>query len=318
MLTCGTILPPPPPTHVNYYKTASCEPRRIHEWGECRNKESVQYQHKKVGILYIGLARYIVFWKDFYLSSEKYFLPGIEKQYFVFTDEEDKIEKKDNVTVYHQESLGNWVKNTVYRYKILLEHQEDYSDCDYLYFFNANTLFRKKVTPKEFIPGEKDNYLLCLSPTFYIGHHKDTWPYERRPESCAYIPYGEGNYYYQSAIFGGRRKEYLELLNTCNEWVQKDEENNIVARVVDESHINKYFLDKRIKVVDSKYGRGEDLFCRYCKIILRDKYKVLGDYYLNLKGWDKPEKFSFKRYSLIRFLRKCVNRVLFKYWDIRY
>jgi hypothetical protein len=272
----------------------------------------------KVGIIYIGLARYIVFWKDFYLSSEKYFLPGIEKQYFVFTDEEDKIEKKDNITVYHQESFGNWAKNTMYRFKIFLEHQEDYSDCDYLYFFNANTLFRKKVTPKEFIPEEKDNYLIALSPDFYIGHHKDTWPYERRPESCACIPYGQGRYYYQGAVYGGRRQEFMELTRTCDEWVRRDEEKNIVAHVVDESHLNKYLLDKKIKAVGSKYGRGEDLFYWYCKIILRDKYKVLGDYYMEVKEWYKPEKFSLKRYSLWRFLRKSLNRILFKYWNIRY
>jgi hypothetical protein len=271
----------------------------------------------KVGILYIGVARYIVFWKDFYLSSEKYFLPGIEKQYFVFTDE--KIEKKDNITVYHQESFGSWAKNTLYRYKMILEHQEDYSECNYLYFFNANTLFRKKVTPQEFIPEEKDNYLIALSPDFYKGLHKDSWPYERRSGSCACIPYGQGHYYYQGAIYGGRKQEYLKLMKTCDEWVRKDEKNNIVACVVDESHLNKYLLDKKIKVVGSKYGKGEneDLgFYWGCKIILRDKYRILGAYYTKLKGY-KPEKFSFKRYSLKRFLRKTINKILFEYRNTR-
>jgi hypothetical protein len=271
----------------------------------------------KIGVLYIGLARYSVFWKDFYLSGEKYFLPEIEKKYFVFTDKE--IEKKDNVIVYHQESFGCWEKNTMYRFRIFLEHQEDYSDCDYLYFFNANTLFRKKVTPKEFIPEEKDNYLIALSPDLYRGYHKDSWPYERRPESCACIPYGQGSYYYQGAVYGGRKEEFLELTKTCDEWVRKDEEKDIVACVVDESHLNKYLLDKRVKVVGSKYGKGEDVgFYWYCKIILRDKYKVLGDYYLVVKPGYKPEKFSFKSYSLKRFLRKTINKILFKYRNARF
>ncbi|MDR0575926.1 MAG: hypothetical protein LBG96_18200 [Tannerella sp.] len=290
----------------------------------------------KVGIFYIGVARYSVFWKDFYLSSEKYFLPGIDKQYFVFTDNDDEItsslsncekilggdnytSQANNVTIYHQESFGSWVKNVLYRYKMILGHQEDYADCDYLYFFNANTLFRKKVTPKEFIPQKKDNYLIALSPDFYIGHHKDSWPYERRPESCACIPYGKGDYYYQSAIYGGRKQEYLELLRTCDEWVRKDEEKDIVACIGDESHFNKYLLDKRVKVVGSKYGKGEDVgFYWYCKIILRDKYKVLGDYYMEVKPGYKPEKFSFKRYSLKRFLRKIIKRILLKYRNARF
>jgi hypothetical protein len=247
-------------------------------------------------------------WKDFYLSSEKYFLPGIEKQYFVFTDEE--IEKIDNIVVYHQKSLGNWVKNVTCRYKMLLEHQEEgYFNYDYLYFFNANTLFRKKITPKEFIPEEKDNYLLALSFDYNRYKHRDSCPYERRSESCAYIPYGEGRYYYQSGIFGGRRKEFVELLNTCDEWTRKDEANNIRACGQDESYINKYLLDKTIKVVGNKYGKGEDAgFYWHCKIIFRDKYKILGEKFLEVKPWYKPRKFSLRNYSVKRFLRKMINR----------
>jgi hypothetical protein len=275
-------------------------------------------QVRRVGILFIGLARYTVFWKDFYLSSEKFFLPGIEKQYFVFTDEDDKIEKYDNVTVYHQESFGCWAKNTMYRFRLFLERENDFSECDYLYFFNANTLFGRKVTPKEFVPEEKDGYIVALAPTLYRGHHKDTWPYERRPESCACIPYGQGNYYYQGAVYGGRKKEFLALCKTCYEWVCKDEENNLVARIVDESHLNKYLLDKKIKAVGSKYGKGEDMgFFWYCKIILRDKYKVLGDDFLKIKPGYKPEKFSLKRYSLTRFIRKMINRLMLKYRNRR-
>jgi hypothetical protein len=269
----------------------------------------------KVGILYICVARYSVFWKDFYRSAEKYFLPGIEKKYFVLTDEE--IEKKDNVTVYHQESFGSWVKNVRYRYRMILKHQEDYSDCDYLYFFNANTLFRKKITPEEFVPGEKDNYLLALSFDYNRSKHQDLFPYERRPESCAYIPYGEGHYYYQSGVFGGRRPEYLKLITTCNEWVQEDEANNLTD-LQDEVYMNKYLLDKKIKMVGSKYGKGETLdFYWYYKIIFRDKYKVLGQYYMDIKEWYVPQKFSFKQYSLKRFLRKTINRIIFKYRDAR-
>ena len=42
----------------------------------------------KIGILYIGIGRYICFWKDFYDSCEKFLIPEAEKHYYVFTDNE--------------------------------------------------------------------------------------------------------------------------------------------------------------------------------------------------------------------------------------
>ncbi|MDR1983083.1 MAG: hypothetical protein LBQ08_04805, partial [Holosporaceae bacterium] len=192
-------------------------------------------QNLCVGILYVGMAKYAVLWKDFYLSSEKYFLPTLKKHYFVFTDEDEKIGNHHNVTIYHTESLGNWVQNAMFRFQAFLDHQKDFEICDYVYFFNANILFKRKVHVKEFVPTEKDGYLLALAPTLYRGHHKDIWPYERRPESQAFIPYGQGNYYFQSAVFGGRFKEFATLCKTCYDWIQIDAKNNVIARIVDES-----------------------------------------------------------------------------------
>jgi hypothetical protein len=258
------------------------------------------------------MAKYAALWKDFYASSEKFFLPNSKKYYFVFTDEDDVIGKYHNVYVYHQESLGNWVQNAMFRFQAFLDHQKDFEICDYVYFFNANILFKRKVHVKEFIPTEKDGYLLALAPTLYRGHHKDTWPYERRPESQAFIPYGQGNYYFQSAIFGGRFKEFATLCKTCYDWIQIDAKNNVIARIVDESHVNKYLLDKKVKALNSNYGRWEvKPFYFPCKILLRDKYKVMGDDLMKVKSWGKTEKFSLKRYSVLRFFRKTLNRIVF-------
>ena len=44
---------------------------------------------KSIGILYICTGPYVLFWKDFYESFEKNFLPSYEKRYYVFTDAEE-------------------------------------------------------------------------------------------------------------------------------------------------------------------------------------------------------------------------------------
>ena len=41
----------------------------------------------KVAILYICTGRYAQFFDGFYKSAEQYLLQGVEKRYFVFTDQ---------------------------------------------------------------------------------------------------------------------------------------------------------------------------------------------------------------------------------------
>lgn len=51
----------------------------------------------KVAVLYICTGKYDVFWKDFYISYEKYFLPDCEKHYYVFTDAWQKFTWKKKI-----------------------------------------------------------------------------------------------------------------------------------------------------------------------------------------------------------------------------
>ena len=46
----------------------------------------------KVAILYICTGRYAQFFDGFYKSAEQYLLQGVEKRYFVFTDQEQLTE----------------------------------------------------------------------------------------------------------------------------------------------------------------------------------------------------------------------------------
>lgn len=52
----------------------------------------------KIAILYICTGKYNVFFRDFYSSSEKYFLPNCEKTYFVFSDNQEAILSMGGVT----------------------------------------------------------------------------------------------------------------------------------------------------------------------------------------------------------------------------
>lgn len=260
----------------------------------------------KIGILYISIGKYSQFWNDFFLSSEKFFIPSVCKKYFVFSDNLNMCIK--NTTFYYYSDLG-WPGNTLYRFKIFLEHKNDYSDCDYLFFFNGNTLFKRTISIEELIPSASENYLSALSWHVFRNKQNTIYPYERNVASTAYIPMGEGQYYYQGGLNGGRAAEYIQLMEYCMNNIEEDDKYGLVAISNDESHLNKYLLDKKVKVLDTKYGRPEEWhFPFFPKIIFRDKKRILGQDYV--RGLKKENKTS--RYSISRLLSKILKHWVWK------
>lgn len=64
----------------------------------------------------------------------------------------------------------------------------------------------------------------------------------------------------------------MELAEQCMIAVDIDVEKNNIAAVADESYLNRYLLNKKIKIVDTIYGKPEKFFFPiHAKIIFRDK-----------------------------------------------
>ena len=92
----------------------------------------------KIAILYICTGKYEIFWKDFYSSSEQYFLPEYSKEYFVFTDSPNINDTASmNVHKIYQHNLG-WPDNTLERFDMFSRIIDQLKDFDYIFFFNAN------------------------------------------------------------------------------------------------------------------------------------------------------------------------------------
>ena len=144
-----------------------------------------------IAILYICTGKYTVFWKDFYKSCEKYFLKNHKKSYFVFTDSPDiDYDNKKEVKKIYQKKLG-WPFDTLMRFDMFLTQKEELKKYDYLFFCNANLLFKKEI--KEDILPDKyahGGIMVTQHPGFY-DKNNDEFPYERNPSSSAYIK-GEG------------------------------------------------------------------------------------------------------------------------------
>ena len=226
----------------------------------------------KIAVLYIALGRYDVFWNGFYKSCNKFFIPDAEKTYFVFTDSDSICSSKDIVKIEHK-NMG-WPNNTLMRFDLFLSIKDKLKDFDYIFFFNANMEFVMPVG-HEVLPDEKlnDGLVMGLHPGFAYKQ-KNEWTYERNPESMAYIPFDSGSHYVQGCINGGTSNAYLKLCKECSKNTHTDLEKGIVAVWHDESHLNKYILDKKPLILGCNYLWPENFPGKKphnIKIIQRDK-----------------------------------------------
>ncbi|WP_172402274.1 family 6 glucosyltransferase [Helicobacter sp. 13S00401-1] len=214
----------------------------------------------KIAILYISTGRYDIFFKKFHKTMQKFFIKGAQKHYFVWTDSK-KIKNTKDITKIYQEKLG-WPYDTLMRYHMFYEIRDRLKEFDYIYFFNANIVIKQEITKDEFLPNTKSGLVGCLHPGFIdldlefnIVPKKDAakFTYDRNEKSLAYIKEGDGLAYYAGGLNGGAKDAYLKLIKDLRDNIQQDLDKGIVALWHDESHINKYFLDKEIKALPSTF-----------------------------------------------------------------
>jgi len=214
---------------------------------------------QKVGILYIALGRYTVFWDEFYESCEKHLLHA-DKHYFIWTDNLTPAMQRENVTIIPAQKRG-WPYDSLMRFEMFYGHKKELSKFDWLFFFNANFKFINPTDLAEIAPREWDGGL-CAS--LHPGRHGDIWrdapdgfPYERREASTAYVPYGVGRHYVCGAFNGGASAAFLEMCRVLAENVRTDIKNGINAVVDDESHLNAYLARRDFLLLGRAYGYPE-------------------------------------------------------------
>ena len=98
-------------------------------------------------------------------------------------------------------------------------------------------------------------------------HNQKPGALEQNPESEAYVDLSEGmpDYYYQGCFWGGRVPAALAMIDELEGRVNRDLEKDVIALWHDESHINRYFLDREFDVhtFGPEYAYPE-VFDEYC------------------------------------------------------
>lgn len=211
----------------------------------------------KIAVLYICTGKYNQFFEGFYSSCEQYFLAGkADKEYFVWTDDDTLGEGLSNVHIYHKECAG-FPADSLFRFEIYLQAEEVLKKFDYIYFFNANTLFIAPVN-EEILP-DKTGLAMGVWGGKEEKRHPMFYAYERNRKSLAYIPpYGKNYKLFMGGLNGGRSKEYLEMCHTLAKNIRDDYNRGIIAIAHDQSHINAYLRVHPCKAIPPSYCSPEE------------------------------------------------------------
>ncbi len=196
----------------------------------------------KIAILYIATGRYIRFWNEFYSAMEKYFLPNHEKTYFLFTDD-TTLKLPGNVVRIPQKQLP-WPQITLNRYRFFTNIKKQLESFDYIYFLNANLIPRRPID-ETILPTPDQGLMFAIHPGFFNARNPDTLPYERNPKSTAAVPAGQGRYYVMGGFTGGTSQAFLKMAEMLADETDQDTRNGIIARWHDESHLNKYLIQRQ-------------------------------------------------------------------------
>ncbi len=237
-----------------------------------------------IGILYICTGKYKIFWKGFYESCEKNLVTEAEKHYFVFTDSPDIEYGKDNPRIHriYQENIG-WPGNTLMRFHMFLreiggtpQEVNTIEKMDYLFFFNANLLILEKISTIDILPSGQERLVSTLHPGYFDKPRKKL-PYEKNPNSTAYIPRNEDVKYFAGGLMGGYTKDFIQAMQVIKTAIDKDSEKNIIAVWHDESHWNKFLLSRDdVKILHPGYLYPGNAEIPFPKIILNQDKKNFG------------------------------------------
>jgi len=257
---------------------------------------------QRIAIIYICTGKYHIFWDNFYRSSTGYLLTRHDKHYFVFTDS-SSIVNSGNITVIYKKPEG-FPTDSLLRFRMFSSIADRLRDYDYVYFFNSNLIFTAPVN-EEIFP---DNYISGLAGVIHPGYfnkHHFWFPYERDPASKAMIPHKYQNYrYYMGIFFGGRTSAFVQMSEECDRWVTDDLEKGIIAVYHDESHLNRYFIDREILELDPSYAYPEGWNIPFVpRIIILNKVIHGGPEFDKMAGISSFKKVKNKFWFIFKTLK---------------
>lgn len=199
----------------------------------------------KVGVLCICLNEpYWEFAKEMLEGLNRYFLKKhdirdkYEVQMMLWSDMPDI--QVQNLKIFPTEAV-EWPLPTLLRYNLFLQQEEYIKNFDYLFYIDVDMRITDWIG--EEILG--DGLTAAQHPMYALRQNYHP-PYEANPQSTAYIPMpgrlteqgGQKRFeplYYAGGFHGGKTADFIKAMKVMRERIDKDFNNNYIARWNDES-----------------------------------------------------------------------------------
>lgn len=214
--------------------------------------EAHKMEGSSVAVTVFAVGKYLeVYLKNFLVSAERHFMPGLPVTYWVFTDRPQEVPALKmgalrELRVMEIQKHQRWQDISMMRMKTISDTIHDHlrHRFTHLFCFDVDQVFKARWGAEAL--GDSVAQI-------HSGYYKTgVFTYDRNPKSQAYLP--EGDFYYHAAVFGGSLPKVKQLVDFCYSGIVQDKANQVEALWHDESHLNKYFyLHKPSRVLSPEY-----------------------------------------------------------------
>lgn len=219
-----------------------------------------------LSVIFIGTGKYLNFLPTWYESCEKYLVPNIKKQYYVFTDGE-LSDPSENIIPYYQEHLI-WPYITLLRFETILRASDYLSKSDLVLFLDADMLLVDEVTEQDIFTDKK--YIGVHHPCHYLKmppHNIHPGAFETNSDSLACITdKDDSSIYFQGCLWGGKVPHVIDMMQELQRRTKDDLSRDVIATWHDESHLNKFYSERvnDVHILGPSFAYPE-VFAGYCE-----------------------------------------------------